>query len=107
RTLDLVTANSDSNALTVLLGNGSGGVGPPGPYPTASFSAAVALGDLNGDGKLDAVTANSDANSVSVLVGKGDGTFAAATSTPVGQSRRSSRSPTSTATPGSTSSPPT
>jgi hypothetical protein len=36
---------------------------------------AVALGDVNGDGKLDVVTANGTSNSVSVFAGNGDGTF--------------------------------
>ena len=37
--LDLVTANSDSNDLTVLLGNGSGGGGPPLHTRQRAFSS--------------------------------------------------------------------
>src|SRR5262249_43621556 len=37
---------------------------------------AVAVADLNKDGKLDLVTANDFGNSVSVLLGNGNGTFA-------------------------------
>ena len=36
---------------------------------------AVAVHDLNGDGRLDLVTANWDANDVSVLLNRGKGTF--------------------------------
>jgi hypothetical protein len=45
---------------------------PAGPRTSPN---AVAVGDLNGDGKPDLVTANWDANSVSVFLNKGDGAF--------------------------------
>jgi hypothetical protein len=35
----------------------------------------VALGDLNGDGKLDVVAGNADANTISVFYNEGNGTF--------------------------------
>jgi hypothetical protein len=41
-----------------------------GGHPTS-----VAVGDLNGDGKVDAVVANTTVSSVGVLLGNGDGTF--------------------------------
>jgi hypothetical protein len=37
--------------------------------------ASVAVGDLNGDGKLDLVVANFYGNDLSVMLGNGDGTF--------------------------------
>src|SRR5439155_11008079 len=40
---------------------------------------AVAVGDLNGEGKPDLVTANYDADTVSVLLGAGTGSFGANT----------------------------
>jgi len=83
--LDLATANYLDNTVSVLLGDGTGrfaaAAGSPvsvglGPY-------SVALGDLNGDGKLDIVTANESGNSISVLLGDGSGTFTAAAGSPV------------------------
>jgi len=47
-------------------------------YGAGSLPTFVAIGDLNGDGKLDLVVANSGGslgNDVSVLLGNGDGTF--------------------------------
>ncbi len=92
---DLVTANTYSgyygSTVSVLLGNGDGSFGTETSYSvgTNPFTGnnvvpdAVAIGDLNGDGKPDIITANTD-GSVSVLLGNGDGTFQAAQVVPVG-----------------------
>jgi hypothetical protein len=76
---DLVTSNV-SNAVTVRMGNGAGDFGAATTYAVAGGPYAVALGDLNHDGRPDIVTANSSAGSVSVLLNAGNGTFGAATS---------------------------
>src|SRR5262249_28794327 len=66
-----------------------------GPSATVSFAShvdygagtnptSVAIGDLNGDGKLDLAVANFGSNNVSVLLGNGSGGFAAATNFAVG-----------------------
>jgi hypothetical protein len=77
--LDLVTANIESNSVSVLLGNGDGTFAPKADFSTGSAPNSVAIGDLNGDGRPDLATANLGSNSVSVLLGNGDGTFGAKT----------------------------
>ncbi len=74
-----VEPNGDST-VGVLLGKADGTFRPVVAYDTgAPNSFSVAVGDLNGDGKLDVVLGNAGiSNSVSVLLGHGDGTFAPA-----------------------------
>src|ERR1043166_1309380 len=45
---------------------------------TGAGPAAVAIGDLNHDGRSDLAVPNSGANSISILLGNGNGTFAPA-----------------------------
>jgi uncharacterized repeat protein (TIGR01451 family) len=82
--LDLAVANSDSNNVSILLGNGDGTF-----QATRNFDAggaggsSLAVADFNGDGKLDVavgIPANVQlpgcgGSSVSILYGNGDGTF--------------------------------
>src|SRR5216117_760539 len=75
--LDLAVANSDSNNVSVLLGNGDGTFQAPLTFGAGSGASSVALGDLNADGKLDLVVANRGFSTFSVLLGNGDGTFQA------------------------------
>ncbi len=49
-------------------------------YNAGDDSYSMAVGDLNGDGKLDLAVANSSSTDISVLLGNGDGTFQPATS---------------------------
>jgi len=65
---DLVTANPDSNNVSVLLNNGTGGFNPPTSFDVGSLPYSVAVKDFNGDGKPDLATANFDSNNVSILL---------------------------------------
>jgi hypothetical protein len=82
--LDLATANRDSHNVSVLLDDGAGGFSPaPGsPFSVGTAPLIVAIGDLNGDGKLDLATANRDSDTVSVLLGDGAGGFSPAPDSP-------------------------
>jgi hypothetical protein len=72
----------------LLFGKGDGTFDTWGTVTTGAGPVAIALRDLDGDGKLDLVTANAAASTVSVLLGKGDGTFAAKADFPTGADPR-------------------
>ena len=77
--LDLATANTGpngGNSTSVLMGTGMGTFGSKTDYPTGSIPYSIALGDVDGDGRLDIVTANFGANTTSVLRGLSAGGFA-------------------------------
>ncbi len=63
---DLVTANTSSNDVSVLLGSGGGTFQAQQTFPVGSNPRSVAVADLNNDGAPDLVTANT--NDVSVLL---------------------------------------
>jgi VCBS repeat protein len=82
---DLAITNTDSNNVTVLLGNGAGGFteAPSSPFSTGGGGpSSVETGDLNGDGRADLVIANADTSNVSVLLGDGTGGFSFAAGSP-------------------------
>jgi hypothetical protein len=81
---DLATANVNSNNVTALLGDGSGGFSAAvgSPFATGTNPFTVAIGDLNGDGRPDLATANVNSNNVTVLLGNGTGGFSAAAGSP-------------------------
>jgi hypothetical protein len=89
--LDLVVATT--MAVSVLLGTGDGTFAAEASYPTGGifddlhtlgFPESIALGDLNGDGRLDIVAGNSSTSTVSVLLGAGDGNLAPRVDYPTG-----------------------
>jgi hypothetical protein len=75
--LDLAVANLNSNSVSVLLNTIAPGAATPNFSPKQDFATgvgpvSVAVGDLNGDGKLDLVVANFNSNNVSVLLNTTD-----------------------------------
>jgi hypothetical protein len=84
--LDIVTANTYDDGVSVLLGRGDGTFAARADYPTGGEPVALALSDVDGDGRLDIVTANYGSDSVSILLGKGDGRLGARTDHPAGTS---------------------
>ena len=83
--LDMVTTNygpigsASGTSVWVLLGTGAGSFGAATAYPCGTGPDAVAIGDVNNDGKLDVVTGNYTTSNASVLLGTGTGTLGAAT----------------------------
>lgn len=78
--LDLAVCDFDAGQVSLFLGRGDGSFGSErrviarGP---AANPRALALGDLNKDGKTDIVLANSGTDDVTVLLGAGNGSFGA------------------------------
>jgi hypothetical protein len=69
--LDLAAANanSGSNSVSILLRNSANtGFDAKTDFSVGSLPTSLAVGDVNGDGKLDLATANHIDNSVSVLL---------------------------------------
>jgi hypothetical protein len=78
--VDLLTANSSTSTLGVLLGNGNGTFQAVTTYPSqvSSNPVGLAVADLNGDGNPDVALLNWLNPFASVLLGNGNGTFQAA-----------------------------
>ncbi|MGE3109821.1 MAG: FG-GAP-like repeat-containing protein [Phycisphaerales bacterium] len=72
---DLATANSASNTVSILSGNGAGGFTSSGTYAVGASPSWVAVGDLNQDGVVDLAVSNWNTPQVAVLLGNADGTF--------------------------------
>jgi hypothetical protein len=82
---DLVVANSDAQfttgALNIFIGKGNGTFQPPTTLEFGLGASAVAVADLNGDGRVDLAVSTFDRStipgpdSLSIFLENGDGTF--------------------------------
>ncbi len=77
--LDLATANTNfnTNTVSVLINGGRGTLRPKRDYRAGNGPFAIAIGDVNGDGRPDLAAAVSSGNGVSMFVNKGNGSFLA------------------------------
>jgi cysteine-rich repeat protein len=86
--LDIVTSNTTSDDVTVLLNDGAGVFAAPMNFESRVGWAgedprALAIGDINADGVPDVVVANQDTGDMTAVAGLGEGILAPAQTTPV------------------------
>ncbi|HXS83710.1 MAG TPA: T9SS type A sorting domain-containing protein [Methylomirabilota bacterium] len=62
-----------TSSVSILFNNSTGGLAPPIDVATGLSPSAIAVGDMNNDGKPDLVVANQGSNSVTELFSNGAG----------------------------------
>lgn len=77
--VDVAVTNQASNDVSVLLGNGNGGLGTQAVFPAGTAPYSIVAGQFNADSNLDLAVANSGSNNISILIGNGNGGFSAPT----------------------------
>ena len=78
--LDMVTADTGSNQISIYVNLGAGTFQSVATYATTNGPADLAFGDVNADGNVDIMTADAVSSSISVFLGNGSGTFNAGVS---------------------------
>jgi len=68
----LVTRRTSPGAVSVLLGNGTGGFATTSTGATGGSPSSVVVADFNGDGRPDAAAANIGSNNVAILLNDGN-----------------------------------
>lgn len=71
-------------ALEIFLNDGAGRARRLASYPVGERPRALAIADLNRDGKLDIASVDSTSNTLHTLYGRGDGRFGRGRAYPVG-----------------------
>ncbi len=75
--IDMVTGNSSSNSVSIVLGNGDGTFRPQQSITVPNRPHGVAALDVDGDADLDVVSANEVGNNLSLMLNDGAGVFGA------------------------------
>ena len=83
--LDIATANSDSDDVTILLGNGNGTFQAGVSFGVGRSPLFLTAGLINQDEWLDLVVAETGGDRVLVLLGRGNGLFHSPASYPSGK----------------------
>ncbi|MFC1707294.1 FG-GAP-like repeat-containing protein [Planctomycetota bacterium] len=80
--LDIAAVDQSGGTVSILLGDGAGGLVAAGSLSTSNTPKAIASGDLNHDGRLDLAVVNDNGSSrvVDIFLGTGAGAFAATNS---------------------------
>ena len=81
--LDLALASGGNDALTVLLGDGTGNLQVHAEVAAGPDPGDLDIADVNGDGHLDAVIPNHETKLLSILLGDGTGAFTPAADSPM------------------------
>jgi hypothetical protein len=86
---DLVTTNTEGGSVSVLCSDRSGALQPAREIGTARSPFAVAIGDVNGDGRADLAIAHRpggldpDRDGLTLLIGRGNCDFVATAESPM------------------------
>ena len=77
---DIAVPNNTSHDVSVLLGDGAGGFGPPTNFAVPQYPRSIAVADFNKDGKADLVVGyGPGGGGVALLFGDGTGRFSTPT----------------------------
>jgi hypothetical protein len=72
---DLITSNTNSSNISVLLGKKDGSFKEHLMFPVGKRPRGIATGDFNGDKIPDIAVTNNETDDLTILLGNGDGTF--------------------------------
>jgi hypothetical protein len=83
---DLAIANQNSNNVSILLNDGSGGFGTPTNFTAGTNPYSIATGKFNADAFEDLAVVNGGSGNISILLGNGMGGFGSPTNFTAGPS---------------------